>query len=998
MFMEMEIEEGMKNSFGDYFLQIHKEIPGCYMNFNYLREQNIKRYKSKENTENEEINKLLPINIINHENFFEVYINYIKSIHTKPNKIPHFIIFEQNECQLLYLLQYMSFAENKMKIYQNNNNADLNTNNHLIKINNIIKNSPTLIGYLYILKWIQKIITEDLVEFSEDENMYKLINNKEIIDENNEEKKSDPLYLEQKCKSNDEEYQNFMKQFSYCFFKGDLLEAQEMCDIRGIKELSNIFGGGCPIFDSNLCSNNDDLALYDQDLMPPTMKNKDHKEILDYKMKMEEDQEDIINNKKVYGNSLYILWFKVMYENVNYSDNNSIINYLFRLVSGNYKNYELKDNNVYEYLFINVLHLFHSELFYQLTKNPNNRMIQYHYIEPESFKEISELINSGGRKIINIIDTIFQNENFNKLIKKNIYLEFELSFIKLFFIKIELYYNNNINNTELVKNYIDNLVSILNIMKTGYNVPINFDLNDIFDQEREFNYKSLEERQKQKREYYDMINICTYRAFFSCLTCFFSINHSFFDDLVLNNKNELEDKIELIYNMFDDVYCNYIKHLININEKIELDLIVYITTYMFNIRNIYCILVEVSHHIKNSEKYQKLISLIKQYFQIRYKDENLSFYIIKEITSKSNLLEIGENQKMNFLSIDDALNYYVDKKLESSGNMNDESFLGEEISADDLYKINQVSCLFDKSKNDQLNLNTSYSYLLKLIIKFLTNYKYKEAYELKYQLNDYFYDNDKKTDELIIEDFSEIENNINKLNHDDDILFLIILISKYFIITIINCFFSYANDIYFPYKKIQISENKYNKNSKNFKEKELFTKQKEELNKIAIDFINRKLFYLNGFIKIIVGNKQIFNYMMDYYGLDTNNEFKKLLGDWAFQTIKWTSDMFELHIIDMNTNDNLEYIFDKVIYNEGMLNKYYLMNNFNNGNYGNIHDREQNFYDIMTQEQKQKVIEILYKMTKRNKYILDEILDDDLLSKLKEQEKDIIQDLDFSFE
>ena len=39
---------------------------------------------------------------------------------------------------------------------------------------------------------------------------------------------------------------------------------------------------------------------------------------------------------------------------------------------------------------------------------------------------------------------------------------------------------------------------------------------------------------------------------------------------------------------------------------------------------------------------------------------------------------------------------------------------------------------------------------------------------------------------------------------------------------------------------------------------------------------------------------------MNYYGEETKNEFQKLLGDWAFQGIKWICDIFYMGIIDKN--------------------------------------------------------------------------------------------------
>ena len=128
---------------------------------------------------------------------------------------------------------------------------------------------------------------------------------------------------------------------------------------------------------------------------------------------------------------------QVMYENADLSKNGSLLNYLFRLVSGNYKNYELNNNNIYEYLYINILNLLHSKIFSELTRNPKHKMVQYHYIEPESFKEITQIINNGGRDIFSIIDSIMQNNNYSILCKKHPMLWLELSLLNYFLQKFK---------------------------------------------------------------------------------------------------------------------------------------------------------------------------------------------------------------------------------------------------------------------------------------------------------------------------------------------------------------------------------------------------------------------------------------------------------------------------------------------------------------------------------------------------------------------------------
>jgi hypothetical protein len=365
------------------------------------------------------------------------------------------------------------------------------------------------------------------------------------------------------------------------------------------------------------------------------MNNKDYQDFINFiKNNLNNYNYNENDERNIYGNSLYILWMQVMYENANYSKNGSLLNYLFRLVSGNYKDYELNNNNVYEYLYINILNLLHSKIFNELTKNPEHKMVQYHYIEPESFKEISQVINNGGRTIFSIIDNIIQNNNYISLNKRHPLLWLELYLIKLFFQKIEIIKSfldaKIINKEENINKYFEYLNNILDKMKkiNDFNY---LDFDEIINNEREFNYLELNNRKMQAREFYDMINICLSRSYFSSLVNFYNIENYFFEN-IFNIDNTYGNKIEEIFKKFDDVFINYIKHIINLNDKdnLDLDIIIYITTFMFDIKSIIFILTEISHYIGTNEKYQEFIDYIQKYFgDIKYNEESLSIYLIR---------------------------------------------------------------------------------------------------------------------------------------------------------------------------------------------------------------------------------------------------------------------------------------------------------------------------------------------------------------------------------
>ena len=351
------IQNNIQASFTKYFISLLQELPSFFLK-NSSPKNEIKRYL-KENTKDKDLLELLPINIINSKDFIQPYSVFIDLIHKKPNKIPYFTKFEQNEIQLLYLLQNVFIANGKIELYNKEpEKVDNFTNNHLIKINNIIKSNPDLIGYVYILKWLQKIMTLSYEDYNTEENIDEIIKDKKEISGDT----SDPIKIEEICQNESkEEYNNLMKQFTFYLFKGNILACQEICEKRNIEEFSNVFSGGCPLFDKVISTEND-FKEFDKDLISPSMYNKDYQEFLDLL-----SNNNIEEEKNVYGNALYILWMQVMYENADYSKNGSLLNYLFRLVSGNYKNYDLNNNNIYEYLYINILNLLHSKIFSELT-------------------------------------------------------------------------------------------------------------------------------------------------------------------------------------------------------------------------------------------------------------------------------------------------------------------------------------------------------------------------------------------------------------------------------------------------------------------------------------------------------------------------------------------------------------------------------------------------------------------------------------------------------
>ena len=98
----------------------------------------------------------------------------------------------------------------------------------------------------------------------------------------------------------------------------------------------------------------------------------------------------------------------------------------------------------------------------------------------------------------------------------------------------------------------------------------------------------------------------------------------------------------------------------------------------------------------------------------------------------------------------------------------------------------------------------------------------------------------------------------------------------------------------------------------------------------------------------------------------------------------------------------MNYVLNEVILNKDDLDKFYLDNEFNVNNIfikdNILENKEKKLFEIMSKEQQQKIVGLLYQMAKINKPYLDEVLDDELDKKLIQENKMVIQELDFDFE
>ena len=105
-----------------------------------------------------------PKKIINNQIFYENYINEINSKNTIPNRNKLLFPYEQSEIRIIKLIENLSLSNEKYNFYSNNPDEKIqNTNSELVKVNEIIKNSPTLISYnLYLFHFEFDLIDQIL--------------------------------------------------------------------------------------------------------------------------------------------------------------------------------------------------------------------------------------------------------------------------------------------------------------------------------------------------------------------------------------------------------------------------------------------------------------------------------------------------------------------------------------------------------------------------------------------------------------------------------------------------------------------------------------------------------------------------------------------------------------------------------------------------------------------------------------------------------------------
>ena len=897
-----------------------------------------------------ENNNGTPKKIINKENFYENYINELISKNTMPNRNKFLFQYEQSEIRIIKLIENLSLSNMKYSYYLENPDQKIQkTNSELIKVNEIIKNSPTLISYIYILKWIQNIKENYFNYLSLEKNN---LRDKEQFELNGkinfQEKGFDQLNQTQNEK--DINYINFINQITCLIMSNDLYNTQNKIDERKQYYLSSILEGGLPLHDFSLEAI--DLQKFDIDLIPLYMKNLEFNEFI---IKTKNNPIPINLDDYVIGNNNWVLWLYTLFDSCNDKTIHTQFNLLSRLLSGNCNNYNINSQNFDEFLFIKIMNLLNCELLDKMFKKNDDKYINYHFNSYDR-ENVNYLISSrNGKTIFDVIHEIRSSEEYNFLIQKNFSVELELSIIELHFLQIENKYNNNNNNNNKIYESILNFLNRLNNQIEKDNFPIYLNNN-----KQEIKNNTLEEKNRKTSSIIKLLKITYLKILFSFLISFHDLFSDYFkQDLNPNYLNELQ-------NSYDNILGQFFNYLTKITR--EPSNLIYIFTYMLNFNNIIYYLSNYAKTIEFESYYPNFIDEINAFFK------NEKKYLHKSIAEETDLFKFKNNEKK---TIDFAINEYVQNKLNGKGYI---------PSKENLIKINQINNLFNEQED--LNENLFQQYHLKLCVKFISNQCYHEAKEIlqKIMTREKLTENQKVENfdfetNKIYEQISDIINNKEFIEYQyKDIIKLSINLMQ----MIIDCFFDYCQIEY------EITKMKKGVQNESFKEK-------------IYRLIEMKLISLNTFIKSIINDNELINYYSTFYGpvIFTQN-FLKILFDWGFQSIKLIIYCFTKRFVLFEN----KYIIRKIQYENGIAKYIYSNNNDTNeffllalptlNNIEQLYGQDFGFYNYLNNNYTLEIYQLLYSIAKINKDYLSSIFTNELQDTLKKMKKEDIEQLDFS--
>ena len=698
---------------------------------------------------------------------------------------------------------------------------------------------------------------------------------------------------------NSEKYNKFLIQLSNLIIRGNLIEAQKKASKRKLYYITSCLNGGLPLCDF---SQEQNFQNFDKDLLPPYFKNLD----------FDESQHFIfgenINENKIIGNNNWTMWLSALYDTCNDNSINNYFRLICRFLSGNNNNYFINKENVDEYFYINFLNLFNAKLFNILFHREEK--INY-YFSPDDKSEYEKFFkNNRINNIFEFINNIRNESEYKSILQENFTLEIELKIIELFFYKI--------NDLEL---FYKNLINFYNEL---YN-QINLNQIPIFDNEND-------------NKNFEFMKLSYLKLIFTLIISLYSTNKHDFEN---NNYNEYLTQIYELHDLLIEKYINQI-YFITFDPKI----IVFLVGFCFNLESVINILTSYAQNDyfkDNKHLYTIFIEEISEIF-LEFKEK-----IFIEIAKSTKILYFLENNN----NIDLVLKKYLD---EYKNGIN----IG--ISNEDNLKIEQVKFLF-VNKLNEINNETIHEYLIKLCLKFISNYKFKELKKLIEETFKY---------EIINTDLNDINEIINKIEKND-IKNIINEITYYFI--------QFINDSFFKYYEIKILQlnQEFDNNLEN------------KLN----EYLNNYLMKLNHLIKIIINNGNYLYNLKQFLNKENDNMFEidylKIISDWSYQSVKWIVDLFYDKLIENENDLGLNLTNEGILFNDEMFEQYYILsNNFGNNN-DNYLNKEKKFFDYLG-KYNNNILKLLYKITTISKSYLREIMDENLNKQL---EKDIEQDVEY---
>lgn len=908
--------------------------------------------------------------------FFDQYLTAIENSYKEKNKNPYLEFSNYQEYRLLSLLNNLNKAKLKFFLntkerrdpiseddYQLGMDLDMSETNcqdsrntsQLVLVNNIIKNSFELTSYIFLLEWLQSIyFKSDPIRTKHLEMLEKTC---EKI--NKQKGKFDPDNLNSKVSDSidiedSDKYNKLMEQVVINIRRGKLEEAQKLAEYYQQGLISVMLNGGLPMNDFML-DNSEAFAKVDFDLFPPFMKNKEFYEIknnitkiLEYKQKGSNINESMINDK-VSGNSNWLIWFQSIYEACDYNNDDAISNPIKLMqtyLSGNPNFIENNKLPVYDVLYSHILSMLNFKIINEYSKDGNLLNVHYNEESPDFNKYFNKI--SKGKDIKDLIKTIQSKPIFKETLKSDFLLDFELQLIQMHFIN---YKENNNAYFEKLHTFLLKFIEIIEgDYLEGY-VRTHFNTIDLTLQNR--NGFSINENETRYESNILLMKLNYLKILFNTLISFYVSNSSIFVEGLKSKSTE----ITKINKQFDYLISLYFKEMskfiIKMNFKYIPNALVFILGFCLDINTVQSNLTQLAEDLKeyDYEHFRQLVNEINLHFNGYQED------LISNIANGTHIYNLSSN----ILSIDDILHYQLKQQV-------------CDISNDDKTKIQQINLLYSDRKVDN---ETVLKFMLKLCIKFLSNNKFLEAYELescfKDQLNVYKFLNESfvrenkfDSDDSNFLIFLEEQKEFRKYNIEmyQIGIYFTVLLTKF----TLNCFMNFKNLIKFIID-LNCPQN-FNGHINNL--------LKEKVKEILISFKN--FFRL---IRILANRKEIEVILINFFGEEVYlNDIKNIVSSWIYQILKWTVDLNTeetfTRIENLVSYDGLTILMDLLNSKDESLIKNLLIENVQNDDISFLRFLDNN------QEKRMEVFTFLYRLTKINRQILREVFDEDINKKLLE--------------